>query len=328
LAFASLCHPSIRRHESQEARMTIRIAIIGYGKIARDQHVPSIAADPRFELVAVVSPRAPADEGVPVFPSHEALLGAMAGELDAVAICTPPTVRLAIARAAFAAGLDVLLEKPPAATLGEIEEIERLGRESGRTLFTAWHSQHAAAVCGARAALAGKTVSGFRIDWHEDVRKWHPGQEWIWTPGGFGVFDPGINALSIATRILPSRLFVRDAILSFPENRQTPIAARIAFEGETGRFEADLDWRYREGERWTIRVETEDGTTIELLDGGARMILNGEARTADGPGEYPSLYARFAELVEARRSEVDREPLRIVADAFLVGRREIVEPFD
>src|SRR5687768_3375435 len=157
--------------------MPIRIAIIGYGKIARDQHVPSIAADPRFELAAVVSPRAPANEGVPVFQSHEALLEEM-GELDAVAICTPPTVRLGIARAAFEAGLDVLLEKPPAATLGELEQIERLGREAGQTLFTAWHSQHAAAVPAASAALAGKTVRSLHIQWHEDVRKWHPGQEW------------------------------------------------------------------------------------------------------------------------------------------------------
>ncbi|HEX9946350.1 MAG TPA: Gfo/Idh/MocA family oxidoreductase [Allosphingosinicella sp.] len=307
--------------------MTIRIAIIGYGKIARDQHLPSIAADPRFELAALVSPRAPADEGVPVFTSHQALLEEMAGQLDAVAICTPPTVRLSVAQACFAAGLHVLLEKPPAATLGEIEEIERLGRGAGRTLFTAWHSQHAAAVAVAGAALAGKTVSALHIHWHEDVRKWHPGQEWIWAPGGFGVFDPGINALSIASRILPSRLFVREAALSFPENKQTPIAARIAFEGEAGRFAADLDWRYTEGERWTIRVETEDGTIIELLDGGARMIVDGQPRAAESRGEYPSLYARFAELVEARESEVDREPLRIVADAMLVGRREIVEPF-
>lgn len=308
--------------------MPIRIAIVGYGKIARDQHVPSIAGDPRFRLAAVVSPRAPADAGVPVFPSHEAMLAAMADELDAVAICTPPTVRLAIARAAFAAGLDVLLEKPPAATLGEIEEMERLGHEAGQTLFTAWHSQHAAAVAAARAALAGKKIRALQIDWHEDVRKWHPGQEWIWAPGGFGVFDPGINALSIATRILPSRLFVREATLSFPQNRQTPIAARIAFEGEAGRLGADLDWRCTEGERWTIRVATEEGTTLELLDGGARMTVDGEPREIGTSGEYPALYARFAELVQARQSEVDREPLRIVADAFLVGRREIVEPFE
>jgi D-galactose 1-dehydrogenase len=307
--------------------MTIRIAIIGYGKIARDQHVPSIAADPRFELAALVSPRAPADEGVPVFASHDAMLDAMAGKLDAVAICTPPTIRLPVAKAAFGAGLDVLLEKPPAATLGEMEEIQRVGSEAGRTLFTAWHSQHAAGVAGARAALAGKTVSALRIDWHEDVRKWHPGQEWIWAPGGFGIFDPGINALSIATRILPSRLFVREALLSFPQNRQTPIAARIEFEGEAGRFAADMDWRHTEGERWTIRVETDDGTRIELLDGGGRMTLDGEPRAVEERGEYPSLYARFAELVEAGKSDVDREPLRIVADAFLVGRRKIVEPF-
>lgn len=308
--------------------MPIRIAIVGYGKIARDQHVPSIAADPRFELAAVVSPRAPADAGVPVFQSHEAMLEAMAGKLDAVSICTPPTVRLPIARAAFDAGLDVLLEKPPAATLGEMEEIERLGRESGRTLFAAWHSQHAAAVAGARAALAGKAVAALRIEWLEDVRKWHPGQEWIWAPGGFGVLDPGINALSIATRILPSRLFVREAVLSFPSNRQTPIAARIDFEGDAGRLSADMDWRRTEGERWTIRVECADGTIIELLDGGARMILNGAPQPAPDAGEYPSLYARFADLVEAQESDVDREPLRIAADAFLVGRREIVEPFE
>jgi len=307
--------------------MPIRIAIVGYGKIARDQHVPSIEADPGFELAAVVSPRAPADAGVPVFLSHQALLDEMAGKLDAIAICTPPTVRLDVARAAFEAGVDVLLEKPPAATLGELEQIERLAAEAGRTLFTAWHSQHAAAVPAARAALAGKAIRSLRIHWHEDVRKWHPGQDWIWAPGGFGVFDPGINALSIATRILPRPLFVREALLSFPQNRQTPIAARLAFQGEEGQFEADFDWRYTEGERWTIQVETADGVAIELLDGGARMSVDGEAQPVKDRGEYPALYARFAELVEARRSDVDREPLRIVADALLIGRREIVEPF-
>src|SRR3954469_21483792 len=110
------------RNVSEEPAMPIRIAIIGYGKIAKDQHVPSIAADPRFELVAVVSPRAPSDQPVPLFPSQTAMLAAMPGEVDAVPSCAPPGVRLAIAAGAFAAGLDVLVEKPPAATLGEIEE--------------------------------------------------------------------------------------------------------------------------------------------------------------------------------------------------------------
>ncbi|HEV2866259.1 MAG TPA: Gfo/Idh/MocA family oxidoreductase [Allosphingosinicella sp.] len=304
------------------------MAIIGYGKIARDQHIPSIDADPRFELAAVVGPRVATDGDPRGFRSLKDLLEAMPEQVDAVAICTPPLVRHAIAREALAAGLHVLLEKPPAATLGEIEDMERLARTANRTLFTGWHSQHNPAVAAARAALSGAEVRTLRIEWFEDVRKWHPGQEWIWGPGGFGVFDPGINALSIATRILPLPLFVREATLMFPSNRQTPIAADIAFAGEPGAFSASMDWRYTQGERWIIRVETGDGRLIELRDGGSKLFVDGEPQQAGGPGEYPSIYDRFAQLVQAGDSEVDREPLRVAADAFLVGRRELVEPFE
>ncbi len=50
------------------------------------------------------------------------------------------------------------------------------------------------------------------------MRQWHPNQEWIWQAGGLGVFDPGINALSIITHILPRALFITKATLEFPEN--------------------------------------------------------------------------------------------------------------
>jgi predicted dehydrogenase len=206
--------------------------------------------------------------------------------------------------------------------------MEALARQAGLSLYTGWHSQHAAAVPAARQALAGKRVRSLDIQWFEDVRKWHPGQEWIWEPGGFGVFDPGINALSIATRILPMPLFVRESRLFFPSNRQQPIAASLGFAGKGGSFRAEFDWRYTEGERWTIRVATEEGERIELRDGGARLLIGGEEQAVEERGEYPSIYARFAELIAAGETEVDREPLRIVADAFLSGRRETVEAFD
>ena len=305
--------------------MPIRIAIIGYGKIARDEHVPAIAAHPGLELAAVVSRNVALPADVPGFRSQGEMIAAMAGRVDAVAVCTPPTVRHPIVAEALSAGLHVLIEKPPAATLGEIEDMAWLAKEAGRTLFTAWHSQHAPGVEPARRALARKKVESLHIRWFEDVRKWHPGQEWIWEPGGFGVFDPGINALSIASRILPMPLFVREATLLVPENRQTPIAARIEFHGEAAR--AELDWRYTEGERWTIEVRCDDGTLIELDRGGAELRIDGKPQPVEEIGEYPSLYRRFAELVQSGRSEVDREPLRIVADAMLLGRTERVEPF-
>ncbi len=307
--------------------MPIGMAIIGYGKIARDQHVPAIAGNPGFQLVAVSSRNQKSNQ-IPSFRDHREMFEVMAGKIDAVVLSTPPNARLEIASDALAAGLHVLVEKPPAATLGEAEEIARLASRCGRTLFAAWHSQRAPAVEPARQALAGRRIETLKIEWHEDVRKWHPGQQWIWEPGGFGVFDPGINALSIASRILPRRLFVRSAELLYPANRQTPIAARIVFGGEGEILSADFDWRRSAGESWTIRVEAEGGRTIDLTDGGERLQVDGREAALNAGGEYPSLYERFAELIEAGDSEVDLEPLRIVADAFLVGERRQVEPFD
>jgi D-galactose 1-dehydrogenase len=306
--------------------MPVRIAIAGFGKIARDQHLPAILADERFELVAVVDPGPDPDAGVPRFADHREMIAALAGRLDAIAVCTPPSVRHAIARDSLEAGLHVLLEKPPAATLGEIEHLDSLARDLGHSLFTAWHAQHNPAVTAAAAALAGKTVRSLDISWLEDVRKWHPDQEWIWQPGGFGVFDPGINALSIATRILPMPLFVKEATLSYPSNKQAPIAASLAFAGP-GMLRAEMDWRFTEGEQWTIKVETAEGETLELRDGGASLLIDGVPQALPDSAEYPAIYDRFAALIEAGAAEVDREPLRIVADAFLVGRRDLVDPF-
>jgi D-galactose 1-dehydrogenase len=48
----------------------IKVGIVGVGKIARDQHIPAIAADPGLELVAVAS-RSKPDVGVPAFETAQ-----------------------------------------------------------------------------------------------------------------------------------------------------------------------------------------------------------------------------------------------------------------
>ena len=303
----------------------IRIALVGFGKIARDEHVPAIRADPRYDLVAITSRSGDPGIGVPAHVDLAALLTAQSGSLDAVAICTPPDARHALARLALQAGLAVLLEKPPAATLGEIDDLIGVARASAKTLYAGWHSQHASAVKAAALHLRGATVRRLDIRWHEDVRKWHPGQDWVWEAGGFGVFDPGINALSIATAILPCPLLLRAATLEIPANRQAPIAAQISFAGNDHR--ASFDWRQTGGDIWTIAIETDDGRRIDLHDGGARLSIDGAPQPLAPNREYPSIYDRFAELVTSGRIEVDAEPLRVVADAFLVGCRTPVAAF-
>ncbi len=301
-----------------------RIGVIGLGKIAQDQHLPVIAANPAFELVAVSSQRGLGAAGARhAVRSPEALLAL--ADVDAVAICTPPQVRHAIARAALAAGKHVLLEKPPAATLTELADMERLAAQAGLVLFTTWHSQYNAAVERAAELLAGQVVTRLFVNWREDVRKWHPGQTWIFEAGGFGVFDPGINALSIVTRILPDPAILRAADLLFPANADAPIAAALTFEGADHR--AEFDWRQSGGEVWEIEVGTASGLALKLAAGGRRLEVDGAVAVDAAPREYEGIYRHFDTLLRERRGHVDAAPFRLVADAFLLGRRAEVEAF-
>ena len=298
-----------------------RIGLIGFGKIARERHAPAISSDPRFVLACVADANGATVAGVPSFRDHRALLAQTA--VDAVAICTPPAVRFAIACDALAAGKHVLLEKPPTATVGELECLQRLAAANGRVLFTAWHSQHNQAVDRARAILADRVVTRLRVDWKEDAEKYHPGQSWIWDTGGFGVFDAGVNGLSILTRLFGAALFVRSADLVFAAGHQSPIAAELVFSmgSQGGDMRGVFDWRSGRVEQREIRIDTDEGGRLELTGSGGRLVVDGTVVFAGERSEYPLIYARFAELLQAGDSEVDGGPLRMVADAFLVGRR-------
>ena len=307
----------------------IRLAVVGVGKIAQDQHLPAIAGNADFELVATVSRNGGPTDGKPFFGSIEEL-AASGIAVGAVALCTPPQVRRAIAMTAIANGWHVFLEKPPGATLAEVAALTDAAEAAGVTLFASWHSRFAAGVEPARAWLAERTITKATITWREDVRVWHPGQHWIWEPGGFGVFDPGINALSIATRILPRPFFVQAAELDIPSNCAAPIAARVDFADETGvPIAMDLDFLQQGPQSWDIVVETDAGP-LTLAKGGSELTLPGDAQPPQEDalhGEYQGLYARFAGLVRAGESDVDISPLRHVADAFLRGRINLVAPF-
>lgn len=305
--------------------MTTRIALVGYGHIARHEHVPAIRANPDFDLVAVVTPSEPAELECAYFPNVAQMFAALPGGIDAVAICTPPGPRFEIARDVIAAGVPLLLEKPPTATIGELDDLVQLAHAHDVPMFTAWHSQHAAAIEPARQILASDEILSLSMLWQEDVRKFHADQNWIWEAGGFGVFDPGINGLSILTYVLPDPLLVRAATLYFPANKQAPIAAQIEFQGSA--HSAIMDWRSDRNEQWSITIETASGKKIGISQGGAALSVDGVAQTLPPHDEYRGMYQKFAELLQSGRNSIDREPMRIVADCFLIATRKMVEDF-
>jgi predicted dehydrogenase len=304
------------------------MGIVGVGKIARDQHIPRIAANPAFQLVAIAS-RHGSVAGVANFPSLEAMLVG-APDLDAVAICTPPQTHYDMARQVLDAGRHVLMEKPPCASLLQLEHLVQLARAAGRSLYQTWHSQHARAVEPARLLLQKRRIRRVHIIWKEDVLRWHPGQTWLWEPGGFGIFDPGMNALSILTRLIPEPLFPRNSCLYVPSNCSAPIAAELALTSASGiEISAEFDFRETGPQRWNIDIDTQEGA-LKLTAGGGQLSRADEPTPPDIGSldtEYEAIYRRFAELVARKESDVDARPLQLVADIFLMARQVPVEAF-
>lgn len=304
----------------------VKIALAGIGKIARDAHVPALAASDAFELCAAVTGHEP-PQGVPAFRTITEMKKA-SPEITAISVCTPPIERLKLIAEAFDNGLDVMIEKPPAATISEARAFPEMAKRAGRVLFVTWHSRAAAAVEPAKAWLAGKKIRRVDVNWKEDVRVWHPGQRWIWEPG-IGVFDPGINAFSVITHILPGRLMVEEAELKFPSNKAAPIAANLKLTTAAALpVFVEFDFDRKEGPPiWDIDIETDAGR-LKLSKGASEMAVDGEPAALETDPEYHRLYRRFAALLSERKSDADLTPFELVADAFMLGRRASVEPFE
>ena len=241
-----------------------------------------------------------------------------------MSLCAPPQVRYAQARAALEAGKHVMLEKPPGATLGEVAVLEALARERGLTLFATWHSRCASAVearpgsrraRSARYGCAGKRTCGAGIRGSNGSGS-----------RAAGVFDPGINALSIVTRILPRELVLREATLIVPSDVQTPIAAgsiaRIPTACRCVRNSTGGTARSSNGRSRSTRP-----TACSRSAAAARIVDRGRAGRLGPEREYPALYAHFHALIARGESDVDVRPLRLVADAFLFGRRVQTDAF-
>ncbi|MET3566756.1 putative dehydrogenase [Leifsonia sp. 563] len=92
----------------------IRVGLIGYGVAGRVFHAPFLAADPAFELAAVVTSRtdrlAADHPGATAVPDVDALL-AHPG-LGLVVVASPTPLHVAHATAAIEAGLATVVDKP------------------------------------------------------------------------------------------------------------------------------------------------------------------------------------------------------------------------
>jgi D-galactose 1-dehydrogenase len=300
--------------------VSLKLAIIGLGKIARDSHVPAIRKGCGFELAATVDPSGLKLAGVPAFRTCDELLKEFSSQLSAVALCTPPSARFALAKKCINHRIHVLLEKPPAGTVGEAAALLQLAREKDVTVFAAWHHRYNPAVALAQDHLRNRVPLGFEVRWVEDWRLWHPGQSWVWEPAGLGVFDAGMNAISLLTSLRDKRLLVASAELIYPPQKKAPVRARLALNYEDGcRGTAFFDWSGAEPETRTIDFEIEDGAPLSLKHSARDLLIGAELYEGPQNREYELAYEHFFDLIRRGAPDLDAEPLRVTADAFLIG---------
>ena len=300
----------------------IRIALVGVGHIARHEHLPALRDHPAFRVVAVVSP-VPVSLDLPVFTSIEALIESGTA-IDAVSICTPPDCRYDLACKAIAAGWHVLLEKPPTLTRSQGQILSDLAKQKRCTLFSAWHSVYAAAIAPLQTILREHDPVAVKVAWKENADKWHPGAEWLWRPGALGVFDAGINALSILCAVSAEPIVYCAAKLDFFGGQQAPARAVLDLAGgyTACPVQAVFDWRHDpSSEIWTICWTMSDGRDLTLTQGGACLADGGKPVALPHVREYAGVYDHFATLIASGTSLLDLRPLDLVTEALAFGTR-------
>lgn len=300
----------------------IKIGIVGLGKISQEQHVPAILANSDFEIAFIADREKRAALNVPFFDSVADILKSDIA-FDAVALCTSPQPRLELCKFLLPRRPCILLEKPAASTLPEAKQIQQEADRYRAPVFAAWHSRFAPYVDAAREWMATKELRHGKIDWRENVAKWHPGQNWLWEDGGFGVFDPGMNALSILTKIAPRHWRAEEAVLNFPANSKTPSSAKFTLHADNARIATSFEFHDNDEEVWCIHLEATDGSALTLSQGGAAIseTCGGDIVRVSPSNEYPALYDHFVHLIRTRQSDCDLQPLEIIEEIFEVATR-------
>jgi predicted dehydrogenase len=126
-----------------------RGAIVGFGKVAEQAHVPGFRLAPGFEIAVVIDPseerRARALAALPRARAYADFAAAVEAEtkLDFADVSTPPRFHAPVVTEALAQGLHVLCEKPLAVNLAESTDVARRARRTGRALFTVHNWKYA-----------------------------------------------------------------------------------------------------------------------------------------------------------------------------------------
>jgi predicted dehydrogenase len=260
--------------------MTTRVALIGAGGHGLShRRTLQRLSDAGLVEVAGLCDRQPVEPhpdaplpGVPFFTDHTTLLSV--ARPDVVIICTPPHTHLALALDVFAAGADLLLEKPPVMSLAEHTTLAEAVADTGRICQVGFQALGSAALAELCAAAPAGEI-GVTGAW--------------WRPDTYYRRAPWAGRRSVDGRP------VLDGALVNPFAHALMQALVAADAGARGFRPVVMELeRYR-----TRDIETDDTTFLRLTGADGRRItaavtlaspvfIAGEIRVGEAVLEYPT----------------------------------------
>src|SRR5262245_12513245 len=179
--------------DARDARGELRVGLIGAGGIARS-HAAGYGKQPGVRVVALCGTgaergrRLAEEVGAAYHTDYRELLARP--DVQAVSVCSPPSLHAEHAIAAARSGRHVLLEKPMCPTLAECDAVIAAGREHGVRLMVGQTQRFIASDVAARELVSrgeiGRPVLITDVSVHPDSGA----RGWVWdrAVAGGGIF--------------------------------------------------------------------------------------------------------------------------------------------
>ncbi|HWG84377.1 MAG TPA: Gfo/Idh/MocA family oxidoreductase [Deinococcales bacterium] len=288
----------------------LRWGILGAANIARKALVPAMRSARGTELLAVAS-RAPekarafADElAIPrAYGSYEELLADP--EIDAVYNPTPNSEHAPWTIRALRAGKHVLCEKPFTLNAAEAEEVDAVGRESGKVLMEAFMYRFHPQVERAQEVLRSGAIGELRLVRGAFLFPLTNPQNVRWAPelGGGCLYDVGCYPVNAARTFFAAEPLSASGWATPGENGVDGSFTGVLDFGEGRRASFDSSFQLPRHQR--VELFGSDGVlTIQtpftpgLTD--ATITLNGVNEVVPAADQYALMLEHFADVVAGK----------------------------
>jgi predicted dehydrogenase len=257
---------------------TLRCAIVGTGAIAQ-AHANAIAAYPHAELVAVTdlsreSATAFAEKfgGPAVYDDLDAMLAAE--HPDVVHVCTPPVAHRDQSVTASTAGAHVIVEKPPAPSLDELDDMRAAAVGAGRELVVVFQQRTGTAATHVKrllddGAFGRPLIAQCQTLWFRDPAYFAVPWRGKWeTEGGGPTLGHAIHQIDLLAYLLGDWESVQARLWRLDRETQTEDASTATVAFANGAIASVVTSAVSPREVSSIRIDTQRATiTVDHLYG-------------------------------------------------------------